>query len=149
MTLILSVPWGIYSDKKVSAADGTRCDNIRKAASNDYLVAGFAGDFNKILRALEAVKQGESDPKQLAKLGVDGMVVQTGRMLLIDSGKIWTKRKTCHFYATGTGWAEAMAFLSGLVYPGKKVTDKHIQATFRYVFRCRTDCGGGVDFTPA
>lgn len=148
MTLILSVPWGVYSDRRITSSDGTKCENIRKSASNSALVAGFAGDFNKILNAIEAVKQGESDPKVLARLNVDGIIVKSGRMILIDAGKIWVKRKSCHFYATGTGWAEAMAFLSGQIYPSKKVTDKHIQATFRYVFRVRADCGGGVDFTP-
>lgn len=147
MTLVLALPWGVYSDRMISSSDGTRCDNIRKSASNEHLAAGFAGNLIKIVNAVDAVKAGEDDPKELANFGVDGVIVRNGRILLIDSGKIWTKRKSCQFYATGTGWAEGMSFLSGLIYPSKKVTDKHIQATFRYVFRVRSDCGGGVDFT--
>lgn len=150
MTLILAVAGlGLYGDKKIVSSDGVKCEDIVKIAKNDHLAAGFAGDFHKILRAVEAVDQGEDDPNMLAQMGVDGMIMKDGRMLLIDSGKIWLRRKTCPFYATGTGYAEAMAYLSGLTHKTKKVTPRAVKQAYSYTAKVRDDCGKRFDFIPA
>lgn len=148
MTLILGISHGIYGDRKVTSDDGSRCEPLVKVAKNDFLVAGFAGDFNEILKALDAVREGESDPRELARIDIDGIVIKDGRIFLIDGGKAWLKRKGCGFIATGTGHAEATSYLSGVTSITKKVTDKSIRAAFRFVARVRDDCGRGIDYLP-
>jgi hypothetical protein len=146
MTLIIGTTFGVFGDRKISSSIGTKCDPIRKICANDILVAGWAGDYYKILKAVEAVESGESDPKILAKIGADGILVRNGRMIIIDAGHVKTRPKRDKFYCTGSGWQEGMAHLSGQIAAGKKVTDKTVKATMRYVARVRDDCGCGVDF---
>lgn len=138
---------GIFGDRKVSSSDGAKCEDLIKVSANDHLIAGFAGDFVPILKALQAVKEGEDDPSMLARINVDGLVMKNGRILLIDSGKIWTRRKSTQFYATGTGHAEAMAFLSGRMSTKRKakLTLSDIAATFCYVSKVRDDCSKAFD----
>lgn len=146
MTLILAVSGlGIFGDRKISCADGSKCEDLVKVASNDALCAGFAGDFGPVIKAIEAVQEGEDDPAMLARINVDGLVMKNGRILLIDSGKVWTRRKSCIFYATGTGYAEALAYLSGLTHKTKKVTPQAIKQTFTYVSKVRDDCSKKFD----
>lgn len=149
MTLVLAIPnLGLFADRKVSSADGQKCEDLVKVASNDFLSAGFAGDFHHILSALEAVKEGEDDPEMLARINIDGLIMKNGRMILIDSGRTWLRRKSCLFYATGTGYAEAMAYLSGLTAKNKKITLPMVRATFSYVAKVRDDCNKKFDFIP-
>jgi hypothetical protein len=150
MTLILAVSGlGIFGDRKISCADGSKCEDLVKVASNDALCAGFAGDFGPVIKAIEAVKEGEDDAAMLARINVDGLVMKNGRILLIDSGKVWTRRKSTVFYATGTGYAEALAYLSGLTNKTKKITEQSVKQTFRYVSKVRDDCSAKYDFIPA
>lgn len=148
MTLVLAVPWGVYTDSKISAADGVKCDPLKKCASNHALVAGFAGDWAKIIKACEAVAAGEEDPRELGKFGVDGLVVKQARIFLIDCGRVTVRRKSTKFYCTGTGWAEGNSFMHGMLAAGKSVTHSTIEKTFKHVFKVRDDCGGQIHFLP-
>lgn len=142
MTLILGTPLAIYGDSKISADTWERCDPIKKVASNEFFVAGFAGDFETILEAIRLVENGESDLKEIAKIGVEGLILKEGRIYLLDCKKVWKRPKREAFYACGTGATPALAFLSGRLSraPRSKLTDKDIADTFKYVARVREDC---------
>lgn len=143
MTLILATVDKIWGDKKVTADTGERCDDLCKVASNDVLAAGFAGDFETILEAIRLVEMGETDPKVIAKTGVEGIVLKGGRILVLDCKKVWKRPKNNTFYAMGTGSSAALAYLSGRlsVKPKAKLTEADIDATFRFVGKTRDDCG--------
>lgn len=153
MTLILSTPWGIYGDRKITADTGERCDPIRKIAGNEEIVAGFAGHFPTILKAIEQVKNGEVTPKVLAKcedegILIEGLLIRNGRTYFLDTGRAWVRPKREVFYACGTGATPALAYLSGICKAKKKFTDADIKSTFRYVAKVRDDCGPTFDFLP-
>lgn len=152
MTLILALPNRLYSDRKISdVAGGEVCTPIQKSTFNDKIVAGFAGDFEKILALLKQVEEGETDPKQLALSKQDGLVIRNGRIYLLDAGYAWLKPKRCRYFATGSGGSCAMHFLTGRLSAkrGSKITHEDVMATFRYVAKSRSDCGDGVNWIDA
>lgn len=147
MTLVLACNEKIYSDRKITADTGERCENLVKCASNEFLVAGFAGDFETILEAIRLVESGEGDPKVIAKTGVEGLIVKDGRTLLLDCRKVWKRPKSEGFYSCGTGAYTAMAFISGRLSARKnaKLDEMTIKLAFKYTSKCRTDCGATFD----
>ena len=151
MTLILATVDKVWGDKKVTADTGEKCDDICKVASNEVLAAGFAGDFETILECIRLVEMGETDPKVLAKTGVEGIVVKGSRILVLDCKKVWKRPKKDAYYAMGTGSTAALAYLSGRlsVKPKSKLTEADIAATFRFVAKTRDDCGKSYDCVEA
>lgn len=145
MTLILATHRGIYSDRKITCDTGDRCDPIRKFAYNEALVAGFAGDLELILESIKLVESGEENPKKIALSGVEGLIVKSGRIYMVELKKTWLRPKREAFYACGTGASQAMAFLAGR----GKIRHSDVCAAFRYVARVRDDCGKGMDYTEA
>ncbi len=148
MTLILGTSGFIAGDRKITADSGEKCDNLKKVISNEALIAGFAGDFETIIEAMRLVEMGESDPKVIAKTGVEGLVLKEGRLYLLDCRKAWKRPKKEAFYACGTGATTAIAFLSGRL-SGKtvaKLTDKDVSDTFKFVSKSRDDCGAKYDY---
>lgn len=145
MTVLVATLAGLWSDRKITSDEGQSFTPLTKIASNDLLVAGFAGDFANILSALDAVRNGEADPKKLATFDCDGLIVKDGRLWEIDASRAWLRPKKTTVLTTGTGWSEALAFL----YGRGKAKDKDVRAALRYVERARTDCGQGVDHLPA
>lgn len=142
MTLILCTANAVFGDTKITADNWERCDPIRKVAANEFFVAGFAGDFETILEAIRLVEVGESDLREIAKTGVEGLALKDGRIHLLDCRKVWKRPKREAFYACGTGATPALAFLSGRLSraPRSKLTDKDIADTFKYVSKIREDC---------
>lgn len=149
MTLILAVPWGIFSDRKITADSGEVCDPMKKFASNDAIVAAFAGDVETIIKAMDMVKEGVEDPREIAKIDVEGLVVKNNRIYVLDLKKAWLKPKRCAFWSMGTGGTTAMAFLAGRSSRTGKLTEKDIRDAFKFTAKCRDDCGKGVDFLQA
>jgi hypothetical protein len=149
MTLILATNHGIFSDRKITADTGETCDPMKKFASNDVIVAAFAGDVETILKAMDMVKEGIEDPREIAKIDVEGLVVKNGRIYVLDLKKAWLKPKRCAYWAMGTGGTVAMAFLSGRTSRTGKLTEKDIKDAFKYTSRARTDCGPKADFLQA
>ena len=147
MTLILATHDQVWGDRRITADTGEKCDPIRKVVSNEWLCAGFAGDFETILESIRIVESGEKDPKVIAKTGVEGLILKEGRLYLLDCRKVWKRPAREAFYACGTGSATALAFLSGRlsVKPKSILTDKDIDKAFKYVARCRTDCSATYD----
>lgn len=141
MTVIIGTRAGVWADRRISMDDGRNATAMCKLAGNQALVAGFAGDYEAILAALEAVQGGEDDPKKLALLNCEGVIVKAGRLYEIDAGRAFLRPKHTKALATGTGWVEALAFLSG------RASYEHsdIKAAIRYVSRVRTDVGDGCD----
>lgn len=157
MTLILATPNGIYGDRVISDSGGERCDNLKKVVSNQTLVAGFAGDFQAIIKAIDLVTLGEEDPKVIARVcagdvdnSVEGIVVKDGRILVLDCKRVWKRPKSTSFWAVGTGASTALSFLSGRLSakPKAKLTEQDIAAAFRFTAKMRTDCGSRYDFLP-
>lgn len=142
MTLIVATPKGLWADRKISSDTGEKCRPTCKLAGNHALVAGFAGDYDAILKAIEAVEAGQVSPKVLADCGADALIVKSGRIWEIDAGRARLAPARTKVLATGTGYAEALAFIAGRGAP----TDRNIEAAFKYVFRVRDDCGKGIDF---
>jgi hypothetical protein len=132
----------------VTDYSGERCDPLVKVCCNHVLLAGFAGDFETILEGIRLVEGGETDPRIIAKIGVEGLIVKDGRILLLDSKRVWKRPKRVAFYATGSGSSTALAFLSGRLSkkPGSKLTEDDITATFKFVAKARTDCGSKFDY---
>ncbi len=141
MTIVIGTHAGIWADRRISMDDGRNATALCKLASNAAIVAGFAGDYEAILAALETVQGGEDDPKKLALLNCEGIIVKAGRLYEIDAGRAFLRPKHTKALATGTGWVEALAFLSG------RASYEHsdIKAAIRYTSRVRTDCGNGFD----
>jgi hypothetical protein len=158
VTLILAVQGlGLYGDRVISDSGGERCSPIRKIVSNQALVAGFAGDFQAIIKAIELVSSGEEDPKVIAKVcagdvdnTVEGIIVKEGRILVLDCRKVWKRPKSESFWAVGTGATTALSFLSGRlsVKSKSKLTESDIAAAYKFTARMRTDCGSKYDFLP-
>lgn len=155
MTLILGTTYGIYGDRKITDSGGEACPPLRKVVSNDVLVAGFAGDFQAIIKAIDLVSSGETDPKIIAKVcagdadnTVEGLILKEGRIIVLDCRKAWKRPKKEPFWAVGTGSSTALAYLSGRLSARyrAKLTEDDIAATFKYVSRVRTDCGSKYDF---
>lgn len=155
MTLILGTPYGIYGDRMINDSGGERCDPLKKVVSNEALVAGFAGDFQAIVKAIELVESGEADPKIIAKVcagdvdnSVEGIVVKEGRILVLDCKRVWKRPKRESFWAVGTGASTALAFLSGRLSakPKAKLTEQDIAAAFKFTAKARTDCSATYDF---
>ena|SRR5690349_188018 len=158
MTLIIGTPLGVWGDRKITSNSGEVCDPLKKVVANDVLVAGFAGDFFVILKAIQEVESGTEDPKLLAKVAdtsgkepiyIEGIVVKQGRIYILDSGKSWVRPKGTAYYGMGTGGTTAMAFLSGIAKVRRKVTDDDISAAFHYVSKCRDDCSSTHDYLEA
>jgi hypothetical protein len=158
MTLILATPDGLWGDRMISDSGGEKCPPLKKITSGEAFVAGFAGDFQAIIKALELVNSGETDPKIIAKVcagdvdnTVEGLIVKDGRMLVLDCRKVWKRPKSELFWAVGTGASTALAFLSGRLSskPKGKLTEADVKATFRYTGSVRSDCGKAFDFLSA
>lgn len=154
MTLILATPFGIWADRKVSASTAEVCDPVKKCVSNEFLIAAFAGDLSVILKAIDYVKEGCDNPRELAKVKVDkitveGLVVKNNRIYVLDLEKAWIRPKRCAYYATGSGGTTAMAFLAGRTSRNGKLTEKDIRDAFSYTAKARDDCGKGIDFLQA
>jgi hypothetical protein len=155
MTLVLATADKIFADRCITSDSGEKCDTLRKVVANTEIIAGFAGDFQAILKAIALVESGESDPKLIAKVcagdvdnSVEGIIVKDGRILLLDCKRVWKRPKNTAFYCAGTGASTAIAYLSGRlsVKPKSKLTDADIAATFRFVGSVRTDCSKKFDF---
>jgi hypothetical protein len=142
MTLILATKDTVYGDLKVVADTGEKCDNLCKVVSNDFLAAGFAGDFETIIESIRLVEAGETDPKVIAKTGVEGLIVKDERIYLLDCRKVWKRPKKELYFGCGTGSSAALAFLSGRLSakPKGKLTEEDISAAFKFVGRSRDDC---------
>ena len=158
MTLIIGTPLGVWADFKITSNSGEACDPLKKVVANDVLVAGFAGDFQVILKAIQEVESGTEDPKVIAKVAdtsgkepiyIEGIVVKQNRIYVLDCGKAWLKPKACAMWAMGTGGTTALAFLSGVAKVRRKVTDSDISAAFSYTSKARDDCSAKHLFVEA
>jgi ATP-dependent protease HslVU (ClpYQ) peptidase subunit len=155
LTLILATPHGIWADRRITDyGSGETCDPVKKLVSNDVLVAGFSGNLGTILAAIDMVKDGCENPKELAlvsvdKIDVEGLVVKNNRIYTLDLKKAWIRPKRCAYYAMGSGGSVAMAFLAGRTSRTGKIKDKDIKDAFKYCSKARIDCGSSIDFIPA
>lgn len=154
MTLVLATHDKIWADNRITSDSGEKCDPIKKVCSNHALIAGFAGDFQAILKAIALVESGEEDPKVIAKVcagdpdnSVEGIIVKDGRILVLDCKKVWKRPRKDAFYACGTGASTALAYLSGRLSckARAKLSDADIKATFAYVGKVRSDCSKSFD----
>lgn len=141
MTCIVGTREGLWSDRKISCSSGQACDPLRKLAVGEGYIAGFAGAYEGILAALQAVREG-AHLDELAKVckTVEGLALCRGKLYVIESGQ--ALRRTQSVYAVGSGGATALAFLAG--------RGRHrpidIRAAHRHVARVRDDCGRGVTY---
>lgn len=143
MTLLIGTNRGIWADRRVTdCSTGQRFDAIRKLASNKALVAGFAGELNRIMDAIELVRAGETDVEAIAACKVDGIILmrESQRLYTLDVERALLCTEP--FVCAGSGWLEAKCFLAGR-------GDYHpraVRAAHAYVAKVRIDCGDGVDF---
>lgn len=140
MTCLIATPAGIWADRRITSADGTVWRPGRKIAGNDALVAGFCGSTGPCERARCAVKAGESDPQELAKI-CDGLAVNEAGVWELDSGAAKRVPSRFPYSVAGSGHAEAAAFLAG----AGAADDATIRQALRYVAKVRWDCGDGAD----
>jgi hypothetical protein len=140
MTCIVATRAGVWADRRVTSSNGTVWRPDRKIARNDALVAGFCGSTGPCERALRAVKAGETDPQELAKL-CDGLVVDSRGVWELDSGSARRVPSRFPYAVAGSGHAEAAAFLAG----AGAVDEVSVRRALRYVSRVRYDCGDGID----
>jgi hypothetical protein len=141
LTLIIATRVGIWADRRVTGGP-VRFRPATKLVTGYGLVGAFCGDQSACVKAMRAVRAGETDAHAIAEK-CDGLLVT-------EDGVIWelwnklaerTPRREA-YAAHGSGYSEAMAFLAGA---GKNAA-KSIRQAFKYVAHVRTDCGDGCDF---
>jgi len=140
MTCIVATRDGIWADRRVTSANGTVWRPDRKVARNEALVAGFCGNTGPCDRAMRAVRGGETDPHELAKV-CDGIVVDARGIWELDSGAAKRVPRRFPYAVAGSGHAEAAAFLAG----SGALSEATVRKALRYVARVRYDCGDGID----
>lgn len=139
MTILVATFDGVWADRRVSGGPSVYSP-ARKVVRGRGLVAGFCGSSAGALRAMRAVREGETNPDVLALLS-DGLLVNDrGRWEL--SSRVATRvSKRFPFLVHGSGYAEAQAFLMG----AGAHDAASVRRAIRYVSTVRADCGDGCD----
>ncbi len=132
---------GIWADRRITGGPIRYRPGV-KLTSAHGVVAAFCGDTSACVKAMRAIRAGETDAHATADK-CDGLLVT-------EDGVIWelwnklaqrTPRREA-FAVHGSGFAEAQAFLSG----AGNCDPATIRRAFKYVAQVRTDCGDGCDF---
>jgi hypothetical protein len=140
MTVLVATSLGIAADRKVTGAEHVFRPST-KLVRGDGVVAGFCGDNTACVRAMCAVRGGETDPQVLAEL-CDGLLVTAAGRFDLSSKLAFRAPKREPFLVNGSGWAEAQAFLRGR----GKWRPADLRDAVRYVGSIRLDCGNGCDW---
>ncbi len=140
MTCLVGTFDGVWADRRVTGGNGSVYLPSRKVVRGDGIVAAFCGDSGACVKAMQAVRAGETDVQALAAL-CDGIVVTERARWSLGDGMAIRIPARVPFATDGSGHAEAAAFLTGAA----AYDSATIRAAFRYVARVRSDCGDGVD----
>lgn len=140
MTALVGTFEGVWADRRVTGDNGSVFLPSRKVVRGDGLVAAFCGNSGACVRAMRAVRDGETDVQALAAL-CDGIVVSERTRWSLGDGMAIHVPSRVPFVTDGSGHAETAAFLSGAA----ACDSATIRRAFRYVARVRSDCGDGVD----
>lgn len=142
MTVLVATLQGIAADRRVASSEH-RFRPAIKVVRGDGIVAGFCGDNAACVKAMLAVRAGETDPQTLAEI-CDGLVVSPLGVYDLVSKLAARAPKREPFVTEGSGWCEAQAFLRGR----GKYRPADLRDAVRYVSSVRLDCGNGCDWLP-